>query len=135
MMSDKGEMGLPEEESFEALLDAYGDGLGEELKSGDRVDAKVISIGESSVYVDTGTKSDGVVDRLELTDADGELTVSVGDTVTLYVVKANESEVTLSKQMSGAGSMDMLFDAFASGTPVEGKVNAQIKGGFSVQVL
>ena len=134
-MSDKGEMGLPEEESFEALLDAYGDGLGEELKSGDRVDAKVISIGESSVYVDTGTKSDGVVDRLELTDADGELTVSVGDTVTLYVVKANESEVTLSKQMSGAGSMDMLFDAFASGTPVEGKVNAQIKGGFSVQVL
>ncbi|WP_180143455.1 30S ribosomal protein S1 [Desulfoluna butyratoxydans] len=135
MMNDKGDMGVPEEESFEALLDAYGDGLGEELKSGDKVDAKVISIGESSVYVDTGTKSDGVVDRMELTDEDGELTVGVGDMVTLYVVSATESEVVLSKQMSGAGTMEMLFDAFAAKTPVEGKVNEQIKGGFSVSLM
>lgn len=134
-MNDKGEMGIPEEESFEALLEAYGDGLGEELKSGDKVDAKVISIGESSVYVDTGTKSDGVVDRMELTDEDGELTVAEGDSVTLYVVRATESEVVLSKQMSGAGSMDMLFDAFAGKTPVEGKVNEQVKGGFSVSLM
>ncbi|BCS96505.1 30S ribosomal protein S1 [Desulfoluna limicola] len=134
-MNDKGDMGVPEEESFEALLEAYGDGLGEELKSGDKVDAKVISIGESSVYVSTGTKSDGVVDRMELTNEDGELTVAVDDTLTLYVVSANESEVVLSKQMSGAGSEEMLFDAFTNGTPVEGKVNEQIKGGFSVTLM
>ena len=134
-MNDKGDMSIPEEESFEALLAAYGDGLGEELKGGDKVDATVISIGESSVYVSTGTKSDGVVDRLELTGDDGELTVAVGDTVTLYVVSANESEVILSKQMSGVGSDEMLFDAFTSGTPVEGKVNEQIKGGFSVTLM
>jgi len=134
-MNDKGDMGVPEEESFEALLEAYGDGLGEELKSGDKVDATVISIGESSVYVSTGTKSDGVVDRIELTNEDGELSVAVGDTLTLYVVSANESEVVLSKQMSGAGSEEMLFDAFTNGTPVEGKVNEQIKGGFSVTLM
>lgn len=134
-MNDKDDMGTPEEESFEALLAAYGDGLGEELKSGDKVDAKVISIGDSSVYVSTGTKSDGVVDRLELTNSDGELTVAVGDTLTLYVVSASESEVVLSRQMSGVGSLDMLFDAFASGTPVEGKVTEQIKGGFSVTLM
>jgi len=135
MMNDKGDMGIPEEESFEALLEAYGDGLGEELKTGDKVDGKVISIGESSVYISTGTKSDGVVDRMELLGDDGELTVGVGDSVTLYVVSATESEVVLSKQMSGAGTMEMLFDAFASKVPVEGKVDEQVKGGFSVSLM
>ncbi len=134
-MSDKGDMGIPEEESFEALLEAYGDGLGEELKCGNKIEATVISIGESSVYVSTGTKSDGVVDRMALLNEDGELTVAVGDTLTLYVVSANESEVVLSKQMSGAGSEEMLFDAFTSETPVEGKVNEQVKGGFSVTLM
>lgn len=134
-MNDNGEMGIPEEESFEALLEAYGDGLGEELKVGDKVDAEVISIGESSVYVSTGTKSDGVVDRMDLINEDGELTVVVGDTLTLYVVSADESEVVLSRKMSGAGSFEVLFDAFTNGTPVEGKVNEQIKGGFSVTLM
>ncbi|WP_300668554.1 S1 RNA-binding domain-containing protein, partial [Desulfoluna sp.] len=135
MMNDKGDMGIPEEESFEKLLEAYGDGLGEELKSGDKVDAQVISIGESSVYVSTGTKSDGVVDRMELTNEEGELTVDVGDSLTLYVVSATESEVVLSRKMSGAGNLDLLFDVFSSGTPVEGKVNEQVKGGFSVALM
>ncbi len=124
-----------EEMSFEALFNSYDAKIGQELKQGDMVEGKVIAIGKSSVYIDTGTKSDGVVDKMELLDENGELPFQINDTLKLYVVSLNESEVILSKAISGAGKVTMLEDASRNQTPVEGKVTEVIKGGFSVDIL
>ncbi len=121
--------------SFEDMLDSFDDKTGRELTQGDRVDGKVISIGSQSVYVDTGTKSDGVVDKIELMDEDGQLTVQVGDPVRLYVVSISESEIVLSKAISGAGKATMLKEASLNRTPVEGKVVGVIKGGLHVDLM
>lgn len=124
-----------EEPSFAELFESYDSKIGQELSDGDMVEGEIISIGEARVYVDTGTKSDGVVEKAELVDENGEFSFKTGDIVKLYVVSSSESEIILSKAISGAGKANMLKDASQSRTPVEGKVTGAIKGGFSVDVL
>ena len=124
-----------DEMSFEELFNSYDEKIGQELKQGDLVEGKIISIGKSSVYIDTGTKSDGVIDKFELLDEDGQLLYQENDSIKLYVVSLSESEVILSKAISGAGKATMLEDACHSQTPVEGKVTEVIKGGFNVDIL
>ncbi|MEH0021205.1 MAG: 30S ribosomal protein S1 [Desulfobacter sp.] len=124
-----------QEMSFEELFESFDATVTRELKQGDMVEGQVISIGRTSVYIDTGTKSDGVVEKAELLDENGEFPYAVNDRIKLYVVSTSESEVILSKAISGAGMANMLEEAFRSRTPVEGRVSESIKGGFSVEIL
>ncbi len=121
--------------SFEELLKEYGDGMDDSLTTGDKIEGTVVSIGQDAVYIDTGTKVDGAVDKAELLDDKGELPYAVGDKVTLYVVGVSEHEIRLSRALSGVGGLEMLQDAFHGKVPVEGKVMAVQKGGFHVEVL
>ncbi len=123
------------EESFADLFESYSAGMNENIQVGDRIRGRIISIGSSSVFVDTGTKVDGIVEKAELLDDDGQLSVAEGDELDLYVVAADESEIRLSKAISGIGGLNMLRDAYEQRIPVEGKVVAAIKGGFQVEVI
>lgn len=124
-----------EKKTFSELIDAYNDGMGEDLQVGDQVEGEIIAIGRDTVFVNTGSKIDGAVDREELLDENGELPHAVGDKLTLYVVSVNENELRLSRAMSGIGGLRMLQDAHERKIPVEGKVKEQVKGGFHVEVL
>ena len=135
MVDPKDDVEDQNELSFAELFESYNAGMGKELNQGDMVDGRIISIGAANVYIDTGTKSDGVVDKAELLDENGELSCKVGDRLKLYVVSLNESEIILSKALSGAGKATMLLDASQNRTPVEGKVTGVIKGGFTVDIL
>ena len=123
------------EESFADLFESYSAGMNENIQVGDRIRGRIISIGSNSVFVDTGTKVDGIVEKAELLDDDGQLSVAEGDELDLYVVAADESEIRLSKAISGIGGLNMLRDAYEQRIPVEGKVVAAIKGGFQVEVI
>lgn len=132
--------GIPEsddenEESFAEMFEAYSAGMKEDLRVGDKIQGRIIAITDSSVFVDTGTKTDGVADVDELKDDEGQLPYSVGDTLDLYVVAADESEIRLSKAIAGIGGLNMLKDAYSGAIPVEGRVQQVIKGGFQVEVL
>jgi len=129
---DNGEEG---EESFAEMFEAYSAGMKEDLRIGDKVHGRIIAITNSSVFVDTGTKTDGVVEIEELKDEEGQLPYEVGDELDLFVVAANESEIRLSRAIAGVGGLEMLRDAHAGNIPVEGKVVQTIKGGFQVEVL
>ena len=136
-MTDKLDDREPEEkeESFAELFESFESNVNHDIRQGDKIEGTIISIGKESVYIGTGTKSDGVVSKAELLDKNGEFPHKAGDHLTLYVVSKNESEIILSKAMSGAGMASMLEDAFHSRTPVEGKVSEAIKGGFAVTVM
>ena len=123
------------EESFAEMFESYAAGMNEDIRVGDKISGKIISISDSAVFVDTGTKADGVVEIEELKDESGELPYAVGDTLELFVVAADESEIRLSKAIAGIGGLSMLTDAFRNAIPVEGKVVQTIKGGFQVEVL
>jgi small subunit ribosomal protein S1 len=123
------------EENFAELLDAFSPGSRSEVRVGDRVKGRVISIGKDSVFVDAGMKIDAVVERSELLDAEQNLVCAQGDELELYVAAVSESEIRLSRAISGAGGAQMLRDAQKSGVPVEGKVKEVCKGGYTVEVL
>ncbi len=120
--------------SFAEMLAQQEQGERIRLEPGQRVQVRVVAITADTVFVSTGSKVDGIVDRAEL-EADGELTCQIGDSLDLYVVSATPQEVKLSRVMSGDGSLAALEDAREAGLPVEGRVTAQVKGGYSVDVM
>ena len=126
---------MPAEGEFAALMEASLAERGGEISVGDRITGPIISITDTTVVVDTGTKLDGVADKAEFVDENGELTVSEGEDVTLYVVSLRGDEVALSKALTGQGGAEALRAAFEAGVPVEGKVTASRKGGFDVEIL
>jgi small subunit ribosomal protein S1 len=123
------------EESFAELFEEYSKGMNETLQLGDKVRGKIISIGKESVFVETGTKIDGVVDKTELLDENQELPYKDGDSLELYVVAYDGGEIRLSKTFSGVGSIRLIEEAFEKAVPVEGKVKGEIKGGFHVDIM
>ena len=123
------------EASFAELFEQYSEGGGDDLNVGDKVSGTVIQVGETTIFVDTGTKLDGIVEREELLDEDGNCTVVSGDTVELYVVGKDSGGIKLSKAISGIGGLAMLEETKAGSLPVEGKVESTCKGGFNVTVL
>ena len=124
-----------EEPSFAELLDAYETGMSDDVRVGDKIRGKVIAIGTDTIYVDTGSKTDGTAEKNEFLDDDGELTVDTGDTVDLFVVRMTDSEVRLSRAMGGDGDLHQLQDAFDNQIPVVGNVKETCKGGFRVELM
>jgi len=124
-----------DEKSFAALLEDYSPGKDAVISVGNKIRGKIVSIGKDSVFVDTGTKIDGVVEKAELCDDDQSMALKEGDIIELYVVALSEDEIRLSKAVSGIGGLDMLKEAYRQSIPVEGKINETCKGGFRVEVL
>ena len=79
----------PEEESFADLLESYSTGMNEDVQIGDKIRGEIIAIGRDAVFIDTGTKIDGVVDKEELLDENLALPYKEGDILELYVVSYN----------------------------------------------
>jgi small subunit ribosomal protein S1 len=136
-MSDQENDDLTEAEgpSFADLLDEYSPNAKDHLKVGDKIKGRILSIGKETVFIDTGSKIDGAIDIKELLDAEGSLPFKPGDKLDLYVTAMDDSEIVLSKAISGAGGAAILKDAYRSEIPVEGKVLGPCKGGFNVEVV
>jgi small subunit ribosomal protein S1 len=124
-----------EEPSFAAMFEDYNNFSSPKLKKGDRVKGKVIEIGTDSVFISTGAKIDGVADLAEFLDSNGETTVKEGDSLELYVVKSDETEIKLSKAISGQGDFRVIQEAFEQGIPVTGKITGTCKGGLNVDIM
>ncbi|HJV36176.1 30S ribosomal protein S1 [Geomonas sp.] len=126
-----------EEESFAALFERSQKDAGR-LAPGDKVEATVLKIAKDWVFLDTGRKGEGVLDIKELTDADGNVTVKVGDKVSAWFISSRNNEMRFTTKIGGKGGgaagNAQLEEAYASGIPVEGVVEKEVKGGFEVKV-
>ena len=123
------------EESFADLFEAYSEGVDEDVQVGDKIRGEIISIGKDTVFVDTGTKIDGIVEKDELLDENQEMPFKEGDQLELYVVSNNGTEIRLSKALSGIGGLHMMDEAYQNAVPIEGRVKSECKGGFHVEIM
>jgi len=131
----KEELEVQDDQNFADMVESYCVGINEDIRIGDKIQGKIISVGSDSVFIDTGTKIDGLVDRGELEDAEGQFPYKEGDAVELYVTSFEESEIRLSKALSGVSGEEVLRQAFENNIPVEGKVKGPCKGGFHIVVF
>ena len=123
------------EESFAELFESYSGAMSEDIQVGDKISGEIISIGKDAVFIHTGSKIDGMVEKAELLDEEGHLPYKVGDVLDLYVVSYNGNEIRLSRAISGIGGVELLKDAAAKAVPVEGRVKGTCKGGFNVEIM
>jgi small subunit ribosomal protein S1 len=107
----------------------------EKLQPGDKVDAIVAGISGENIFLDVGGKSEGILNAAEFRDEDDALTLSIGDTVSVFLVAMRGGEMVFTTRIgSGQAGMEELEQAFHSGIPVQGRVSEEIKGGFQVTV-
>ncbi len=124
-----------QQEDFAALFEASQFQNGTPIQKDSKIRGTIVSIGEEWLFVDIGGKSEGAISREELLDDDGNLTVCLGDSIDAYVVSTRPGEILLSVKMTSAASEEAIRGAFASGVPVEGFVESERKGGYSVRLL
>ena len=105
------------------------------MKPGDRIEATVVGISGENIFLDVGAKSEGVLAAAELRNEAGELTVGIGDRVRVYLLPKRGGETACTTRLGGGQTTPReIEEAFEAGIPVEGKVTAEVKGGFSVTV-
>ncbi len=123
-----------EEESFaELFARSYSDPG--RLEPGQKVTAKILSISGEWIFIDTGRKGEGVLDRKELLDSDGNLTVEIGGSVTAWFLSASGNELRFTTKVGGSSAGNaQLEDAWRGGIPVQGLVEKEIKGGYEIKI-
>jgi len=127
---------------FAAILDEFEQGKAAEPaaappKVGDKVSGKILSIGPEAAFVDLGGKAEGMIELAQISDAEGKLTVAVGDTLEAKVSRIDpETGALVLRRRVGRGPEvpAELIQAYQAGLPVEGLVTAVVKGGVEVQV-
>ncbi len=123
-----------EEESFAELLE--GSLVRPvQFNAGQKVEARIVKISAEWIFLDLGGKSEGYLDRNELLDREGNLSVKEGDMIQAYFLSAGDNELRFTTRIAGgeAGRYH-LEEAWRNGIPVEGLVEKEIKGGFEIRI-
>ena len=102
---------------------------------GDSFETTVVAVTDSTVFVDLSAKSEGVVDVAEFKDADGNVNIKEGDKIKVFFTGEIHGEMRFTTKIGGSSADDtMIENAWKGGIPVEGHVEAEIKGGFEVKL-
>ncbi len=105
------------------------------LTPGQKIQATVVAVSPDSIFLDVGEKSEGFLDRKELEDETGSVTVKAGDTLEVYFLATSPNELLFTTKIGGGStSRTHLEEAYRSSIPVEGMVKKEIKGGFEITV-
>lgn len=127
---------MSEDEDFATLFEQSMSGPAgarSKLETGARVEVTVVQIGKDTVFVDAGTRAEGEIDRRELEDEYGRLTVKVGDRLRVTVAHGGDRPKLVTR-FGGGGGLAELEAALEAGAPVEGTVSKAVKGGLEVQI-
>lgn len=136
-----------DEDLFESYMSALESGEGFEadssfkkLSRGDRVEATIIQVDKDRVFVDLGTKSEGIVPLDELTSDVIESAkdhFKVGDKINVVVIRpeGGEGNAIVSKKRADFEEIwDKIEGAFRSQEMITAQVVDRVKGGLVVDV-
>ena len=125
-----------EDGSFADLFEQSGKQGKSWLEPGQKLTGKVLKIGSEWIFMDTGQKGEGVIERKEFLDMDGNLTVKEGDAIAAYFLSSSHGEMRFTTRIGGGatGGSTQLEQAWQAGVPVEGVVEKEIKGGYEIKL-
>lgn len=120
------------EEKTDELQKLYESSF-KEVKDGQVVRGKIVSVGPKEVLIDIGYKSEGIIAAAEFAKSELE----IGKEVDVYVesVENDMGMVVLSKEKAGKmQGWDKIGRNFREGDLIEGVIRRKIKGGYLVDV-
>ena len=126
--SQAKEDGMDFKELFEQSLN--------QLQYGDIARGKVVQIKDDRVMVDVGWKTEGYIPAGEIKDARGNINISVGDEIDVFIDKRDsEGTLVLSKDKASKFKIwDDIKNACENNILIEGVVVEKVKGGLSVDI-
>ncbi|MDR2945121.1 MAG: 30S ribosomal protein S1 [Candidatus Adiutrix sp.] len=104
---------------------------------GEVLNGTIVQVGKEYVMLDVGLKSEGRILLSEFLDADGNLTVRVGDEVEALLVRMDDDdgEIILSKDKAAKIKVwEEITRIHNDDLTVKGLVTARVKGGLSVDI-
>lgn len=123
-----------ERESMDAI---YASGMSDfrtDFAPGQKVTGVVTAVSKNAVFVDIKAKSEGIIDRAELVE-DGEFKVTEGDRIDAFFMGMRRGEIQLTVRAIGSNADDEdIYNAYASGIPIDGRVESEVNGGFEVRI-
>ena len=126
-----------DEINFESALENYLNPDFGDLEEGSITKGEIVRVDDDNVLVDVNFKSEGQIPAAEFRDAAGNMTVSVGDRVDVYVVRKNEMDGTITLSFEKAKRMqvfDQLEDVQENNRVIKGHIVRRIKGGYTVDI-
>lgn len=123
--------------SFESALEDYLSSDFGDLEEGSITKGEIVRIDDDYVLVDVNFKSEGQIAANEFKDAEGNLIISVGDRVDVFVVRKNENEGTITLSYEKAKRMqlfDQLEEVQEKNGVITGRIVRRIKGGYTVDL-
>ena len=125
---------MEKEEDFAALFEDSFSAVGS-MEPGQMIEAEIVSISGEYIFLHLNGKSEGLLEKAELTDKDGKLSVKEGDTIEAFFLSAKNGEMHFTTKISGdKAGVAVLKNAFENKIPVEGLVEKEIKGGFNIKI-
>jgi len=123
------------EENFAELLEQSLTKRSGRLSPGQMVETMIVKITPEWIFLDLGGKGEGYLDRKELLNAEGTLTVKEGDTIRAYFLSSDNNEMHFTTKIgSGPAGHQQIEDAWKNQIPVEGVLVKEVKGGFEVKI-
>ncbi|HVT13421.1 MAG TPA: 30S ribosomal protein S1 [Fimbriimonadaceae bacterium] len=132
---------------FESYMNAMESGVDDadssfkKLSKGDRIEATIIQVDRDKVFVDLGTKAEGVVPLHELTDDNIESAhdhYKVGDKINVIVLRpeggAEGNALVSKKRADFEEAWDRIEDAYRTQEMITAQVVDRVKGGLVVDV-
>ncbi len=105
------------------------------LEIGQQIETEIVAITDSTIFLDLNEKSEGVLDRAELADENGQVSVKEGDKIKVYFTGEVNGEMRFTVKIAGQkADKAMIENAFNNHIPVEGNVVSEIKGGYEVKI-
>lgn len=122
---------------FASMLDNYVSSDMGDLEEGSIVEGVIVRVDDDNVLVDVNFKSEGQIPAAEFRDAQGNIAVSVGDHVNVYVARKNEMDGTITLSFEKAKRMqifDQLEEMLEKNGVIKGTITRRIKGGYTVDL-
>lgn len=127
----------PKDNTQEDMQTLYETSL-KSLQEGNILTGKVINIAGDSVIVDVGLKSEGIVPLGEFSPREGsEQPVSVDDEVEVMIIGREKESGLLrlsKKRVDEIKTWEKIDKSLEDGTPLEGHIVSEVKGGFIVDL-
>ena len=123
------------EDNFQELFEKSLEEL--HIEKNSIIKGKVVEIQDKGVMVNIGFKSEGFISLAEFRDKNGEITVSPGDEIDVYVINKEDGfgKVRLSRRRAiQLMAWTKIKEFYEGGHVINGFVTKKVKGGFEVDL-
>ncbi|MBN1196011.1 MAG: 30S ribosomal protein S1 [Candidatus Aminicenantes bacterium] len=113
--------------------DEFGDLIKEydlkTIEDNEPVEGIIVAVEADRVIIDIGHKTEGILDRKEIEDWEGNVSRKAGDTITVMPLRANRKEgyiVVSHKEIAKRQGWENVQNAYEQRTPIQGKVVREV---------